>query len=171
MRMIICSSRVLKTIFVSSNATLVQYPELPRNYDTQNTDLRFICYALTATDRLIIRLRRRMIRALSEKTWLNIIAIEAIDLIGGGLNELAFSIQDILQLSDETNDLFVYGDDASTGNDLLHLGGNFTDTGTPKRWTARSSRLTIRPMPMCACWRNKPMSPSISPSASNSRRE
>ena len=52
--------------------------------------------------------------------------IEAIDLSGlSGANELTLNTQDILQLSDETNDLHVLGD----GDDSVTLEGDFTAAG------------------------------------------
>ncbi len=47
--------------------------------------------------------------------------IEAVDLTGSGDNSLVLNVQDLLQLSDETNDLFVLGD---TG-DTVELTGDF----------------------------------------------
>ena len=52
--------------------------------------------------------------------------IEAIDLSGSGDNVLTLNAQDLLQLSDETSDLFVFGD----SGDQVRLEGAFTDDGT-----------------------------------------
>ncbi len=51
--------------------------------------------------------------------------IEAIDLSGTGDNELTLNVQDVLQLSDETNDLRINGD----GGDTVNLQGDFAAVG------------------------------------------
>ena len=51
--------------------------------------------------------------------------IERIDLTGTGDNSLTLQINDLLQLSDETNDLFVAGD---TG-DSVTLSGSWNNDG------------------------------------------
>ncbi len=48
--------------------------------------------------------------------------VEAFDLSGSGANELILNAQDVLQLSDETNDLHVFGD----GDDSVTLTGDFS---------------------------------------------
>lgn len=52
-------------------------------------------------------------------------SIEAIDLSGSGANELILNTQDVLQLSDQTNDLHVFGD----GDDSVTLEGDFVAAG------------------------------------------
>ena len=51
--------------------------------------------------------------------------IEAIDLTGSGDNSVALGIQDLLQLSDETSDLLVFGD----SGDAVTLSGDFVAAG------------------------------------------
>ncbi|MCZ6592647.1 MAG: integrin alpha, partial [Alphaproteobacteria bacterium] len=51
--------------------------------------------------------------------------VEAFDLSGSGDNELILNAQDVLQLSDETNDLHVFGD----GGDSVTLEGDFAAAG------------------------------------------
>ncbi|NIA69373.1 hypothetical protein HBA54_12300 [Pelagibius litoralis] len=53
-------------------------------------------------------------------------SIEAVDLTGSGDNSLALGVQDLLQLSDETSDLFVFGD----SGDTVALTGDFAADGT-----------------------------------------
>ncbi|TQV79645.1 integrin alpha [Denitrobaculum tricleocarpae] len=52
--------------------------------------------------------------------------IEAIDLTGSGDNSTALGIQDLLQLSDETSDLLVFGD----SGDAVTLSGDFLAVGS-----------------------------------------
>ena len=51
--------------------------------------------------------------------------VEAFDLSGAGANALTLNIQDVLQLSDETNDLHIFGD----GDDSVTLEGDFALAG------------------------------------------
>lgn len=51
--------------------------------------------------------------------------VEAFDLSGTGANELTLNAQDVLQLSDETNDLRILGD----GDDSVTLEGDFAAAG------------------------------------------
>ena len=51
--------------------------------------------------------------------------VEAFDLSGSGANELTLNAQDVLQLSDETNDLHIFGD----GDDNVTLEGDFAVAG------------------------------------------
>ncbi len=51
--------------------------------------------------------------------------VEAVDLSGSGANGLTLSVQDVLQLSDETNDLHVFGN----GDDSVTLEGDFAAAG------------------------------------------
>ena len=51
--------------------------------------------------------------------------VEAFDLSGTGANDLTLNTQDVLQLSDETNDLRIMGD----GDDTVTLMGDFTAAG------------------------------------------
>ncbi len=51
--------------------------------------------------------------------------VEAIDLSGSGANQLTLNGQDVLQLSDETNDLHIFGN----GDDSVTLEGDFAAAG------------------------------------------